>query len=85
MLGIALASVDPDEPDPFARIEPYFDLVMDVAGAVIDATDAYMFDMRRLRSSTKKRLDACRSLFEELKAQTPGASGHPELAWTATR
>lgn len=47
LLSLALASVEPSELQPFRRIEPYFELVMSVAGATMDATDAYVFSTRQ--------------------------------------
>jgi hypothetical protein len=80
LLGVAITSVEPGELDPFRRIEPYFALVMSVAGATMDATDAYVFPTRQLKRLAKKRIDTCVGLFTSLKANTPRATGHPELA-----
>ncbi|MGH7486389.1 MAG: hypothetical protein ACRD3J_27060, partial [Thermoanaerobaculia bacterium] len=59
LLGLAVTSVEPSEREPFGRIEPYFELVMSVAGATMDATDAYVFPTRGQKRLAKKRLDAC--------------------------
>jgi hypothetical protein len=80
LLGIAITSVAPDELEPFRRIEPYFALVMSAGGATMDATDAYVFPTRQLKRSAKKGLDVCINRFASLKADTRGATGHPELA-----
>jgi len=77
LLGIAIAGVEPGEPDPFRRIDPYFALVMSAAGAT---TDAYVFPTRQLKRSSEKQFDACVGVFTSLKAKTPGATEHPELA-----
>jgi hypothetical protein len=79
LLGVAVTSVEPSELEPFERIDPYFKLVMSVAGATLDATDAYVFPTRGQRRLARKRLDACVSVFAALKRKTPGAAGHPEL------
>jgi len=64
----------------FQRLEPYFDLTMTGAGIVMDATDAYVFDTRKMRKTASDRLDICQREFNRLKAISPGAAGQPELA-----
>lgn len=80
LLSLAIASVQPNEQEPYDRIEPYFEMVMSVAGATMDAADAYVFPTRQMRRRAEKRLAACDDQFASLKAQTPNAAGHPELA-----
>jgi hypothetical protein len=53
---------------------------MNVAGAAMDATDAYVFPTRQQKRSSKKSIDGCIDVFNRLKGQTAGATGHPELA-----
>ena len=80
LLGVAITSVEPGELDPYRRIEPYFDLVMSAAGATMDATDTYVFPTRQLKRLSEKQFDTCMGLFTSLKAKTPRAAEHPELA-----
>jgi hypothetical protein len=43
---------------------------MNVAGAAMDATDAYVFPTRQQKRSSKKSIDGCIDVFNRPKGQT---------------